>query len=79
MLLGTDSGLVCCYDPVLKDQGIVVKYNNRRETKKCRKVVHVRWFESATEGINSNKFIVVFEDGSIYVFYRDLNFPADMT
>ena len=55
----------------------MVKYNNRAETKKERKVDHVKWFESAQEGINSNKFIVVFDDGTIYVFFRDLNFTEN--
>ena len=39
--------------------------------KKSRKVAHVRWFEPMIEGQNSNKFIVVFDDGAIYVFFRD--------
>ena len=77
MLLGTESGLVCCYDPQLKDKGVVMRYNNKKEVKKCRKVDHVRWFESVIEGQNANKFIVVFDDGSIYVFYRDLKPPED--
>lgn len=39
--------------------------------KKQRKVEHVRWFESLNEGQNSNKFIVVFDDGMVYVFFRE--------
>ena len=69
--------MVCCYDPVLKDKGVIVKYNNLRATKKERKVEHVRWFESMTEGANSNKFIVVFDDGTFYVFFRDTSYPLD--
>lgn len=46
-----------------------------QEIKKKRKVDHVRWFESMHENQNSNKFIVVFEDGTFYVFFRDLNYP----
>lgn len=75
LLLGTESGTVACYDPQLKDKGVVVKYNNVQEIKKKRKVDHVRWFESMHENQNSNKFIVVFEDGTFYVFFRDLNYP----
>ena len=44
--------------------------------KKARKVDHVRWFEANQEGTNSNKFIVVFEDGTFYVFFRD-TFPEN--
>ena len=79
MLLGTETGLVCCYDPVLRDKGVVIKYNNKAEVKKNRRVSHVRWFESVKEGQNSNKFIVVSDDGTIYVFFRDLNYPEDTT
>ena len=38
---------------------------------KKRKVVMVKWFESFTEGQNPNKFIIVFEDGTLYVFFKD--------
>jgi hypothetical protein len=71
LLLGTETGIVFCYDPQLKDRGVVARYNNKKEVKKGRKVDHVRWFESNQEGTNSNKFIVVFEDGTFYVFFRD--------
>ena len=71
LLLGTESGTVCCYDPQLRDRGVVIKYNNKPEVKKARRVDHVRWFEAMEEGQNPNKFIVVFDDGSIYVFFRD--------
>lgn len=74
LLMGTSSGSIYCYDPVLKDKGVVVKYNNVKEVKKARKVDHVRWFEANVEGTNSNKFIVVFDDGTLYVFFRDLNY-----
>ena len=72
--MGTSSGSIYCYDPVLKDKGVVVKYNNVKEVKKQRKVDHVKWFEANVEGTNSNKFIVVFDDGTFYVFFRDLNY-----
>lgn len=41
-----------------------------------KKVVLVKWFESAGEGVNPNKFIVVFEDATIYVFFRDSRAPS---
>lgn len=61
---------MCCYDPKLLEKGVVIKYNNQKEVKKARKVDHVRWFEAMQEGENSNKFIVVFDDGTFYVFFR---------
>ena len=77
LLLGTGSGTVYCYDPQLKEKGIVVKYNNVVAVKKSRKVDHVRWFEAMQEGTNSNKFIVVFDDGTFYIFFRDLNYSEN--
>ena len=68
---------MACYDPQLRDNGVVVKYNNHPEVKKARKVEHVRWFESMVEGTNSNKFIVVFDDGTFYVFFRDTYYPEN--
>lgn len=53
------------------DKGVVVRYNNVKSIKKNRKVDHVKWFEAMQEGDNSNKFIVVFDDGTFYVFFRD--------
>ena len=70
LLLGTETGTICCYDPCLTDNGVVVKYNNVKEVKKQRKVDHVRWFEANIEEQNPNKFIVVFDDGTFYVFFR---------
>jgi len=72
LLLGTETGTVCCYDPYLLESGIVVKYNNLKEVKKQHKVDHIRWFEAKQEGTNSNKFIVVFDDGTFQVFFRTL-------
>ena len=57
---------------MLVEVGTIVKYNNVKDVKKSRRVDHVRWFESMQEGVNSNKFIVVFDDGTFYVFFRTL-------
>ena len=54
-----------------------MKYNNLPAIKKQRKVDHVRWFEAMNEGQNSNKFIVVFDDGTFYIFFRDIYFPEN--
>ena len=31
----------------------------------------VKWFEAIEEGENPNKFIVVFDDGTLYVFFKE--------
>ena len=71
MLLGSESGTVYCYDPTLFDEGTVNKFNNIEGIKKRRKVVMVKWFEASKEGENPNKFLVVFDDGTLYVFFKD--------
>ena len=77
LLLGCETGVVFSYDPFLFDQGVVIKYNNFSEVKKQRKVEHVRWFETKEEGANSNKFVVVFDDGTFYVFFKDTRFTEE--
>lgn len=72
LLLGCDNGVIFCFDPVLVEKGNVAKYNSG-EVKKEMKVEIVKWFEAMDEGENPNKFIVVFEDGSIYIFFREAN------
>ena len=54
-------------------KGRVTRYNSEQESqaRKKRKVTHVRWFEPLNEGENNNKFLAVFEDGMIYVYFRD--------
>lgn len=37
----------------------------------------MRWFETKEEGINSNKFVVVFDDGTFYVFFKDTRFTEE--
>lgn len=59
------------YDPTLVDDGNVIKFNNIDGISKKRKVVMVKWFEAITEDENPNKFIVVFDDGTLYVFFKE--------
>ena len=65
------------YDPALFDEGTVLKFNNADSIKKKRKVVMVKWFEAYDEGTNPNKFIVLFDDGTIYVFFKDSQMSND--
>lgn len=43
---------------------------------KKRKVELVKWFEPYSESENVNKFLVVFDDGTIYVFYTNQDSQA---
>ena len=49
----------------------MLKFNNIDGIAKKRKVVMVKWFEAINEDENPNKFIVVFDDGTLYVFFKD--------
>ena len=70
-MLGSDTGTCYVYDPTLVDEGTVLKFNNIDGISKKRKVVMVKWFEAINEDENPNKFIVVFDDGTLYVFFKD--------
>lgn len=61
------------FDPWLMNRGRVLNYNtdNDPTARKNKRVTHVRWFEPLNEGENCNKFLVVFEDGTIFVNFRD--------
>ena len=48
--MGTDPGVVFCFDHQLIEKGNVVKYNNNKETQYPRRVEIVRWFEANEEG-----------------------------
>lgn len=71
--MGCREGQIFVFDPWLMDTGRIIRYNSDSDsvTRKKRKVMHVRWFEPLNEGENCNKFLVVFDDGTIYVFFRD--------
>ena len=70
-MLGSEAGTLYIYDPTLFDEGTVTKFNNIDGVRKRKKVIMVKWFEAFNEGANPNKFIVVFEDGTLYVFFKD--------
>ena len=77
MLLGSDNGALYVYDPHLFDNGNVSKFNITDGIRKRRKVEMVKWFEAYDEGVNPNKFIVVFDDGTMYVFFKDSLMASD--
>lgn len=51
----------------------IIRFNqdDKSLSRKKKKVTLVKWFEPLREGENCNKFVVVFEDGTIYVFFKD--------
>lgn len=71
--MGCDQGAVYLFDPILMNDGQILRYNNDTYSlmHKKKRVTHVKWFEPFAHGENSNKFIAVFEDGTIYVYFRD--------
>ena len=71
LLLGSETGVCYVYDPFLIDHGNVIKFNNLDGIRKQRRVIMVKWFEAIEEGENPNKFIVVFDDGTLYVFFKE--------
>lgn len=73
VVVGCRDGQVLIFDPWITNAGRVIKYNSDIESsaRKKKKVTHVKWFEPLTEGENCNKFMTVFEDGTIFVSFRD--------
>eukprot|EP00352_Strombidinopsis_acuminata_P005847 CAMPEP_0176368368 /NCGR_PEP_ID=MMETSP0126-20121128/22539_1 /TAXON_ID=141414 ORGANISM="Strombidinopsis acuminatum, Strain SPMC142" /NCGR_SAMPLE_ID=MMETSP0126 /ASSEMBLY_ACC=CAM_ASM_000229 /LENGTH=99 /DNA_ID=CAMNT_0017726577 /DNA_START=695 /DNA_END=994 /DNA_ORIENTATION=+ len=44
---------------------------------KQKRVEHVKWFQAPNGTTNSNKFLAVFEDGTIYVFMKEFDNKDD--
>jgi len=67
------------FDPYLAHDGRIFKYNMHLDSnaRKRKRVTHVRWFEPLSEGENSNKFIAVFEDGTLWVYFKESNHTTD--
>ena len=77
MVMGCADGKIILLDPeCYENKDSKVSYFNMQEKVKCtkkKKVDIVRWYEdnpSAPQRENTNKFLVVFEDGVIYTFYK---------
>lgn len=67
--MGCSKGSVYVFDPKLMKEGQLKKYSS--DLNKNRRVEQVRWFEPRDDIDNVNKFLVVFDDGMIYVFYSN--------
>ena len=53
----------------MADGKITKYYHSKPPCIKKRRVEIVKWFEPSAEDLNVNKFLVVYEDGTIYIFY----------
>lgn len=70
--MGCSKGTIYVFDPKLMHSGRVVKYSRANTVcEKRRRVEIVRWFEPHSEEENVNKFLVVYDDGTIYVYYTN--------
>lgn len=70
--MGCSQGNLYTFDPFLMGDhnGKITRYYHQKPPcQKRRRVEIVKWFEPLNEREKSNKFIVVYEDGTIYVFY----------
>jgi hypothetical protein len=79
VVMGCKDGQIFVFDPWILNSGRVIRYNSDVDStsRKKKRVSHVRWFEPLTEGENCNKFLIVFEDGTIYVNFRDSHHTSD--
>jgi hypothetical protein len=79
VVMGCKDGQIFVFDPSVMNTGRVVKYNmdNESPARKKKKVTHVKWFEPLNEGENCNKYLAVFEDGTIFVNFRDSRHNSD--
>ena len=68
--MGCSLGNLYVFDPILMGDGKITKYYHPKPPcQKKRRIEIVKWFEPLNAKENSNKFIVVYEDGTIYVFF----------
>lgn len=69
-IMGCSKGNIYTFDPLLMGEGKITRYYfNKPPCQKKRRVEIVKWFEPFSEEENVNKFLVVYEDGTIYIFY----------
>ena len=68
--MGCSKGNIYTFDPVLMSTGNIMRYNfSKPPNQKKRRVEIVKWFEPSSQENNVNKFLVVFDDGTIYIYY----------
>jgi hypothetical protein len=75
MIMGQADGAISIFDPELMYSANVSVYNcSASKSTKKKKVEMVKWYEegiNVSKPSNTNKFLVVFEDGTIYTFYKE--------
>jgi hypothetical protein len=72
--MGCNRGNIYTFDPYLMQDGKITRYYyNKPPCMKKRRIEIVKWFEPSSEEENVNKFLVVYEDGTIYIFYTKPN------
>ena len=58
--------------------GRIIRYSfTKPPVQKKRRVELVKWFEPISEEENVNKFLVVYEDGTIYIYYTKAESPDE--
>ena len=69
--MGCSKGNIYTFDPLLMGEGLIKRYAfYKPPLQKKRRVEIVKWFEPSSEEENVNKFLVVYEDGTIYIYYN---------
>lgn len=67
------------FDPLMMMDGKIYRFNSPSAmdgiaaSHKKKRVIHVKWFEPFKLGENANKFLVLFEDGTFYVYFKESN------
>lgn len=71
--MGTNEGGIYLFDPIIRGKQVVHTFNAIYDSplNKNRCVDIVKWVESPSQKQN-NKFIVVFDDGSMYFYSKDM-------
>mmetsp|Transcript_24543 Transcript_24543/g.24140 ORF Transcript_24543/g.24140 Transcript_24543/m.24140 type:complete len:239 (+) Transcript_24543:88-804(+) len=74
MLVGTMQGDIFLFDPMLKGKAEIKILNSEKDPtlKKSKQVELVKWIEPAPGLTAPTRFLVVFEDGHIYIYNKDL-------
>jgi hypothetical protein len=75
--MGSTDGSVYLFDPILRGKSDVRKFNadHRSKTTKTRCVELLKWIEPTPNMKGPNQFILVFDDGVMYFYSKDL--PLD--
>jgi hypothetical protein len=73
-LLGSQDGTIFIYDPLLIEPARIRKFNHNTDDAfhKLKRPTLVTWVDSSATK-NPSQFVVVFEDGSIYFYDKELD------